>query len=41
VVKPCGNPIERAHLYEAALAGGRKSYRDVAEEFGVTREAIC
>jgi hypothetical protein len=35
------NPILKARRYEAATAGGTRSYREVAREFGVTREEIC
>jgi DNA-directed RNA polymerase sigma subunit (sigma70/sigma32) len=35
------NPIAKARKYQAALAGGTRSYREVAEEFGVTREEVC
>jgi ParB-like chromosome segregation protein Spo0J len=35
------NPILKARKYEAAIAGGTRSYREVAEEFGVTREEVC
>jgi hypothetical protein len=35
------NPIARARQYEAALAGGTKSYRDVARDFGVTKAEVC
>jgi hypothetical protein len=35
------NPIRRARKYEAALAAGKRSYRGVAREFGVTREEVC
>ena len=35
------NPILKARRYEAATAGGTRSYREVAQEFGVTREEVC
>jgi hypothetical protein len=35
------NPILKARKYEAALAGGTRSYREVAREFGVTRAEVC
>ena len=35
------NPILKARRYEAATAGGTRSYREVAKEFGVTREEVC
>lgn len=35
------NPILKARRYEAAIAGGTRSYREVAEDFGVTREEVC
>ena len=35
------NPILKARRYEAATAGGTRSYRQVALEFGVTREEVC
>lgn len=38
---PPANPIRKARLYEQAIAGGAKSYRQVAEQFGVTRQEVC
>jgi DNA-directed RNA polymerase sigma subunit (sigma70/sigma32) len=35
------NPIAKARKYEAATAGGTRSYREVARDFGVTREEVC
>jgi hypothetical protein len=35
------NPILKARKYEAALASGSRSYREVAQEFGVTAAEIC
>jgi ParB-like chromosome segregation protein Spo0J len=35
------NPILKARRYEAATAGGTRSYREVAQAFGVTREEVC
>ena len=35
------NPILKARRYEAATAGGTRSYREVAQDFGVTREEVC
>ncbi len=35
------NPILRARKYEAATASGTRSYREVAREFGVTRQEVC
>jgi hypothetical protein len=35
------NPILKARRYEAATAGGTRSYREVALDFGVTREEVC
>jgi ParB-like chromosome segregation protein Spo0J len=35
------NPILKARTYEAATARGTRSYREVAQEFGVTREEVC
>ena len=35
------NPILKARKYEAALASGLGTYRDVARAFGVTREEVC
>jgi len=35
------NPVHRARLFERALAGGRRTYEEVAAEFGVTRAAVC
>lgn len=34
------NPIAKARVYEAALAGGG-SYAEAARRFGVTREEVC
>ena len=34
------NPIVKARVYEAALAGGG-SYAEAARHFGVTREEVC
>ena len=35
------NPIAKARKYEAATAGGTRSHREVARDFGVTREEVC
>lgn len=35
------NPVHRARVFERALAGGRRTYKDVAAEFGMTRAAVC
>lgn len=35
------NPVHRARVYERALAGGRRTYQQVADQFGVTRAAVC
>jgi hypothetical protein len=35
------NPILKARKYEAATAGGTRSYQKVAQEFGVTRQEVC
>jgi hypothetical protein len=35
------NPILKARRYESATAGGTRSYSEVAQEFGVTREEVC
>ncbi len=35
------NPILKARRYETATVGGTRSYREVAQEFGVTREEVC
>jgi ParB-like chromosome segregation protein Spo0J len=35
------NPILKARRYEAATAGGTRNYREVAQDFGVTREEVC
>lgn len=33
--------IHRARAFQAALNGGRRSYGELATEFGVTRAAVC
>ena len=35
------NPVHRAREYERALAGGRRTYQQVADRFAVTRSAVC
>jgi len=35
------NAIHRAREYERELAGGRRTYQQVADQFGVTRAAVC
>jgi hypothetical protein len=41
LAKGVPNPIRKARRYEAALAGGMGSYREVARAFGVTRAEVC
>ena len=33
--------FNRARVYVRALAGGRRTYEEVAADFGVTRAAVC
>lgn len=40
-MRPCTNPVQRAQVYADALAAGKKSYRDVAQQFEVSREEVC
>jgi hypothetical protein len=35
------NSIAKARKYEVAVAGGTRTYQEVAREFGVTREEVC
>ena len=35
------NPITKARKYETAVDGGKRSYREVAREFNVTRAEVC
>lgn len=41
LAKDVPNPILKARKYQAALEGGTRSYREVAKQFGVTRQEVC